>query len=128
MMRTQRLTFVTGLVALAASALPACYVETEPRATVVTSGDVADDYYEPAYYDGYVVYYDGIGHPYYYDRGVVVWVEPGSPHYVGLVNHWHVYGRGYGHWYAHDGYRHRGYRGNPGYHAYHGNGHSRGRR
>jgi hypothetical protein len=131
MIRIQRLTFVTGLVALtalASSALPACYVGTEPPgATVVTSAEVSDDY-DPAYYDGYVVYYDD-GRPYYYDRGAVVWVSPSSPHYVGLVNHWHVYGRGYGRWYAHDGYRYRSYRGAPGYHAYHGNtGHARGRR
>ena len=97
-----------------------CYVEPEP-AVYTTSADVAvDDGYQPAYYDGYVVYYDDVGHPYYYDRGAVVWVSADSPYYVGLVNHWHYYGPAYGRWYAHSGYRYRGYRAAPGYHNYRG--------
>ena len=81
-----------ALVVLAASALGGCTVETRPVA--VTSAEVVttDDDYEPAYYDGYVVYYDA-GRPYYYDRGAVVWVSPGSPYYGGLVEHYRVYGR-----------------------------------
>ena len=98
--------------------LPACYAEAEPVA--VTSADVEVDGYSPAYYDGYLVYYDGDGRPFYYDGGVVVWISPSSPHYAGLVHHWRVYGPAYGRWYSHDGYRHHGYRASPGYHAYHG--------
>ena len=102
-----------ALVVLTASALGGCTVETRPVA--VTSADVADDDYQPAYYDGYVVYYDG-GRPYYYNGGAVVWISPSSPYYGGLVEHYRVYGRGYGRWVAHDGYRYHAYRSAPGYH------------
>lgn len=96
-----------------------CYAET--GTTTVTSADVvADDGYEPAYYDGYVVYYDDVGRPYYYDRGAVIWVSPGSPHYAGLVHHWHVYGPAYRRWNARSGPRYHEVRRAPGYHSYHG--------
>lgn len=107
---------VAGL--MAATALPGCYAEAGAP-VMVTSADV-DPYYTPAYYDGYVVYYDGYGRPYYYDRGAVVWVSPASPHYGGLVHHWHVYGGGYARWNAHYGPRYYRYRAAPGYHVYHG--------
>ena len=98
-----------------------CYAETG-TATVTSAPVVEEDDYTPAYYDGYVVYYDNGGRPYYYDRGVVVWVSPGSPHYVGLVNHWHVYGPRYHAWYGRSGYRYRTYRAAPGHYVYHGHG------
>ena len=41
-------------------------------------------------------------------------------YYVGLVNHYHVYGPRYRSWAAHDGYRYRSYRASPGYHYYRG--------
>ena len=85
--------------------------------------DAASEGYEPAYYDGYVVYYDGVGRPYYYDRGTTVWISPGSAYYPGLIHHYHVYGGYYGGWYAHSGYRYRGYRYAPGHYAYHGYSH-----
>lgn len=86
-----------------------------------TEADVAPPGgYVPAYYDGYVVYYDDIGRPYYYEGGAVVWVSPGSPYYPGLTHHWRVYGPYYRGWYAHYGYRYRPYRYGPGYYGYHG--------
>jgi hypothetical protein len=100
--------------------LAGCYAETGTEPVVTSSAEIETDGYEPAYYDGYVVYYDGGGRPYYYNRGAVVWVSPRSPHYVGLVNHWHTYGPAYGRWYAHTGPRYHSYRVQPGYHAYHG--------
>lgn len=100
------------------AALPACYVRTEPVA--VTSAEVETDGYVPAYYDGYLVYYDDGGRPFYYSGGSVVWISAGSPYYAGLRNHWRVYGPAYHRWYGHYGYRYRGYRASPGYHAYHG--------
>jgi hypothetical protein len=102
--------------------VPGCYAEADvPTATVTTSGAVvAGDGYEPAYYDGYLVYYDDVGRPFYYDHGAVIWISPGSPYYGGLVSHWHTYGPAYHRWYGHYGYRYRGYRAAPGYHAYHG--------
>jgi len=80
----------------------ACYVETVPE-PVYAEG------YAPAYYDGYVVYFDQ-GRPYYYANGAAVWIPPGSPYYAGLVAHWGTYGHAYGGWYSHYGYRYRGYR------------------
>jgi len=101
---------------LCASGLNGCAVETRP-VTVTSAEVVPDDDYEPAYYDGYVVYYDA-GRPYYYDRGAVVWISPGSPYYGGLVEHYRVYGRGYGRWNGHYGYRYHTYRRAPGYYHY----------
>jgi hypothetical protein len=83
----------------------ACYAEEE-----VPPPEYVDTSYQPQYYDGYVVYYDGVGRPYYYVNGAAVWVPPSSPLYIGFVNHWHRYGPAYGHWYAHYGYRYHGYR------------------
>ncbi len=117
-MRTVRRLALAAALLAAAGALPACYAEAHPA--YLTSADVAVDGYEPAYYDGYLVYYDTYGRPYYYDNGVAVWVSSSSPYYGGLVNHWHVYAPAYRRWYGHVGYRYRGYRVAPGYHAYHG--------
>lgn len=97
------------LIALGSSVgATGCMVEGDvppPDAPVVADG------YEPAYYDGYVVYYDDYGRPYYYAGGAAVWISPGVPEYVGLVHHWHVYGPYYHRWYAHYGHAYRGYRG-----------------
>ena len=121
MVSLRRFALVAAVLACVAFA-PGCYAQA--GTATVTSGEV--DEYPPAYYDGYVVYYDN-GQPYYYDRGSVVWVSHSSPHYVGLVNHYHVYGRSYGHWNNQRGSQYRGYRAAPGYHAYHGyNGGGRG--
>lgn len=87
MVSLRRFALVAAVLACAAFA-PGCHAQA--GTATVTSGEV--DEYPPAYYDGYVVYYDN-GQPYYYDRGSVVWVSHSSPHYVGLVNHYHVYGR-----------------------------------
>jgi hypothetical protein len=114
MIPVRRLTVAAVLLG-AAGFLPGCYAEAEPA--YVTSADV--DYgYVPAYYDGYVVYYDTIGRPYYYNGGSVVWIPPSSPYYVGLRNHWHAYGHAYPRWYSSYGYRYHGYRSAPGYHGY----------
>jgi len=109
-------TFAKVALAVLLVGTAGCYAEAEP--VTVTSAEIG---YEPAYYDGYVVYYDDYGHPFYYGSGgAVVWVEPSSPYYVGLVNHYHVYGPRYRSWAAHDGYRYRSYRASPGYHYYRG--------
>ncbi len=81
-----------------------CYAEEVPPPEYADSG------YQPQYYDGYVVYYDEVGHPYYYQNGAVYWVPVTSPFYVGFVNHWHRYGPAYRHWYGHYGYRYHAYR------------------
>jgi hypothetical protein len=93
-----------------------CYVQA--ATTVPTSAEVSVGDYVPAYYDGYPVYYDGVGNPYYYSGGVAVWISPYSPYYPGLVHHWHAYGPAYGRWYGAEGYRYRGYRAAPGYYGY----------
>jgi len=89
-----------------ASLSSGCYAETVPPPAYA-------DGYEPQYYDGYVVYYDGYGRPFYHVNGAVYWVPPSSPFYVGLVGHWRYHRAEYGRWYGHYGYRYRGY------HRYH---------
>jgi hypothetical protein len=97
--------WITALLLSSAAGLgQGCYVETVPD-------PVYADGYQPSFYDGYVVYYDGIGRPFYYVNGSPFWVPVHSPYYAGLVNHWHTYGPAYGHWYAHYGYRYQGFRG-----------------
>jgi hypothetical protein len=91
---------MTGLLPSAA-----CYVEEEVSPPVYADG------YQPQFYDGYVVYYDQAGRPIYYLNGGAYWVPATSPVYVGLVNHWHVYGPAYGRWYVNHGFGYRGYRG-----------------
>jgi hypothetical protein len=115
--RILRSVLLASVVAGLAAASSACYVEDEGPPPAYAEG------YEPMYYDGYVVYYDDVGRPYYYVNGAVLWVPPTSPVYVGLVNHWHMYGPAYRHWYAYHGYRYRGYR-YRGYHGYY-HGHRR---
>jgi hypothetical protein len=83
-------------------AAPGCLVEDVP-----TPGYAYG--YEPQYYDGYVVYYDTVGHPYYYRSGAAVRIDVGSPRYGPLVRHWHSYRPAYRRWYTHRGYRYRGY-------------------
>lgn len=93
----------------------------ETGTTTVTAAEVTpDDDYIPAYYDGFVVYYDDGGNPYYYDGGLVVWIRPSSPHYVGLKRHWLLYGPRYREWERHRGVQYRQYRTAPGYHSYRG--------
>ena len=114
---------IAAAVLCSAAIVSGCYAEADvPAETVTTSGEVvAADGYEPAYYDGYVVYYDTVGRPYYYGPGgSAVWISTSSPYYPGLVAHWHHYGPSYNRWYGHYGYRYRGYRASPGYHNYHG--------
>jgi hypothetical protein len=100
---------VTGLalaLAFAAGApvVSGCYVEAGPEPVYASAG------YQPDYYDGYVVYYDGVGHPYYYVNGGVVWIASTSPYYGRYVNHWRANRRGYQNWNAHYGSRYRSYR------------------
>lgn len=125
MLPIQRLVGVLGLLG-ATSVMTGCYAAVEPVPVYTTSAVVASDGYEPAYYDGYVVYYDDIGHPYYYNgAGAVVWVPVSSPHYVGLVNHWHAYGPAYHRWYASTGYRYHSYHAPAAYHGtYHASAHA----
>ena len=94
-------------LALLASASPlssGCIVEDVPPPAYVDS-------YQPAFYHGYVVYYDGGGRPFYYQNGVVIWVSPSVPEYAALIAHWRVYGPAYPRWYATHGYRYHGVRG-----------------
>ncbi|HSQ66467.1 MAG TPA: hypothetical protein VLM85_24770 [Polyangiaceae bacterium] len=96
--RTVALAIGLGAIALLGSA---CYGYVEPAAAYG---------YEPAYYDGYVVYYDGVGRPYYYYGGAAVYIAPTSPYYRGYVDHYRYYGPNYGRWYSNRGYQYRTYR------------------
>jgi hypothetical protein len=82
----------------------ACYVEEDMPPPAYVEG------YAPQLYDGYVVYFDGVGRPFYYVGGAPVWVPVTSPFYAGLVGHWHTYGFAYNRWYGRYGQRYRGYR------------------
>jgi hypothetical protein len=96
--------FVALLAGLTTVGGSACYVEEEGPPAAYADG------YAPQYYDGYVVYYDQVGHPYYYANGAVFWVPPASPFYFGLVNHWRYHRDAYYRWYGNRGYRYRAYR------------------
>jgi hypothetical protein len=105
LMRTPTLrSLVFAILATGILSSAACYVEEEVPAPAYSDG------YQPQFYDGYVVYYDQAGRPFYYSNGAVYWVPVTSPVYVGLVNHWHVYGPAYGRWYGNRGFGYRGYR------------------
>jgi hypothetical protein len=99
----RNLVLAMAIVLVASPLLSGCVVEAGPPVGYVEG-------YAPAYYDGYVVYYDTVGRPYYYVNGAVVWVPPGAPGYPGLVAHWRTYGPAYNRWYVNHGYRYRAYR------------------
>jgi len=99
---TRNLVFAALIFSVAR--LSACYVEEEVGVPVYAEG------YQPQFYDGYVVYYDQVGRPFYYVNGGVAWVPATYPGYVGLVNHWNLYGPAYGRWNARYGSRYRSYR------------------
>jgi hypothetical protein len=99
MFNFRHLTFAALLVGMVP--MTGCYVDAQEPA--VAEG------YEPQYYNGYVVYYDGVGRPFYYYNGAQMWVPESSPYYYGYVNHWRAYGPAYNRWYAGYGYRYRGY-------------------
>jgi hypothetical protein len=81
------------------------YDEGPESPGVVTEG------YRPAYYDGYVVYYDGYGRPFYHGSGGGVYYVPATyVGYNGLVSHYHTYREPYHRWYGSRGYRYRTYR------------------
>lgn len=94
-----------ALAFLVAGALSsACYVE--PTGPPPSYGDG----YEPVFYGGNLVYYDEGGRPFYYSGGHgVVWVAPTAPAYPRLTAHWRSHPSAYRAWYAHQGYRYRGY-------------------
>ncbi|MBI5482187.1 MAG: hypothetical protein HY906_25250 [Deltaproteobacteria bacterium] len=93
-----------------------CYVET-----VSPEGVVVGNYgYEPMYYNGYMVYYDG-GRPFYWAGGGQVWIPATSPYYHSYIAHYRAYGPAYSRWYAGGGYRYRTFRGGTGYYGGHHN-------
>ena len=91
-------------------AVTGCYVET-----VGPEGVAVGNYgYEPMYYNGYMVYYDG-GRPFYYMNGAVAWISPMDPFYNTYIGHYRTYGPAYARWHAAYGARYRSYRAAPGY-------------
>ena len=136
-MITRKMATVALALGLGAGVLGAqgCYAEAGYGGTsagvgvgYASSSDVVGSYgYEPQYYDGYMVYYDDVGRPFYYANGVRVFVSTGSPYYAGYVAHWRAQRPAYTRWYAHQGYRYRGYRLQGGYYGGH-NGYRYGQR
>jgi hypothetical protein len=76
-----------------------CYAEAGPPVYAAE--------YEPQVYEGNVVYYDAVGHPFYYSGSNVVWISPASPRYAPLVTHWHAHAPAYHRWYTARGYHRR---------------------
>lgn len=71
---------------------------------------VAVDGYEPVYFHGHLVYYDGGGSPYVYHGTRIYYVPRRYVHYGVLVNHYQAHRRQYYRWYAREGYRYKRYR------------------
>jgi len=72
-------------------------------------GGVGIGYYSPLFYNGYVVYFDGVGLPYYYRGGRIVYVPRSYGGYRGLTRHYQRYRKEYHRWYRDRGYRYHGY-------------------
>lgn len=94
-----------ALLALGLLGSGGCYVESG----LIAAPEYAYGY-PPVYYDGYVVYYDGLGRPYYHVNGAVVWIPPTARIYPALVTHWRAYRPAYHHWYHQRGHEYRTYR------------------
>jgi hypothetical protein len=71
---------------------------------------VAVDGYEPVYYHGHVVYYDGGGAPFVYHGTRMYYVPRRHVHYGVLRHHYQAHRRQYYRWYAREGYRYKQYR------------------
>ena len=65
--------------------------------------------YDPQYYEGRVVYYDGNARPFYYNGGSVSYVPSESPHYNGYVSHYRTNAPAYARWHASYGDRYKTY-------------------
>ena len=98
---------LAATMVVSASVGSGCYVDADV-------GPEYADGYQPAYFDGAVVYYDTVGRPYYYSNGAVYWVPYSHPYYGTLVRHYQAYGPAYHRWYGNGGYRYRSYRGGGG--------------
>lgn len=92
-----------AILSLAAPLFGGCYVYTDPAPPAVA---VEADTYQPAYYDGAVVYYDTVGTPFVYVGDEVHYVPRSYVHYNVLVGHYHHNTRSYHAWYrSHPHYR-----------------------
>ncbi len=77
--------------------------------------------WDPQYYDGYLVYYDGGGRPFYYLNGAAIWIPEGSPYYARFHGYWAAHAYAYQNWHARYGARFHSYRVGPGIHgSFHG--------
>ncbi|MFH1130372.1 MAG: hypothetical protein V1754_03495 [Pseudomonadota bacterium] len=71
---------------------------------------IGTNYYDPLYYDGYVVYFDVSGLPYYYLGGRIVYV-PNTYHlFHTYVSHYRKHRTNYQRWHKMEGNRYHGYR------------------
>jgi hypothetical protein len=70
---------------------------------------VGTSYYNPMYYNGYVVYYDTLGRPIYYVNGATYYVPSTYVHYHALSRHYVTYRHHYHRWYGSHGHRYRTY-------------------
>ena len=70
---------------------------------------VGTSYYNPMYYNGYVVYYDTLGRPMYYVNGATYYVPSTYGSYHLLTGHYATHRHPYNRWYGSHGHRYRSY-------------------
>jgi hypothetical protein len=100
---------VARLVVLGAGSA-ASVISCHPGPSGVVAYSDSSGTYDPRFYDGYVVYFDGAGRPYYYAEGAVVWIPQTSQFYRSLTDDWARHRVPYEHWYMAVGYRYRNVR------------------
>ena len=105
---SKSLAFVLVTVVGLGLAASGCYVSAEPA--YAGAPTVATSYYQPLYYNGYVVYYDTYGRPMYYVNGMAYYIPASYAYYGYYVNHYRRYRPYYNRWYRYRGYRYRRYR------------------
>jgi len=105
MTNVKRFAVMLAAVAVVGLGASGCYVSAQPAEPTLHT-----NYYQPQYYNGYVVYYDSLGRPMYYNGGVAYYIPSTYMYYGRYVNHYRVHRVHYSRWYRARGYRYRRYR------------------
>ncbi|MFH2008456.1 MAG: hypothetical protein ABI333_17855 [bacterium] len=105
MTKAKKMIVALALVSAVGAVSAGCYVAVDDPATPA----VHTNYYQPQYYNGYVVYYTDAGLPYYYYNGAVIYVPRTYAGYNGYYSHWYSNRVHYRRWYNHRGHRYRRY-------------------
>jgi hypothetical protein len=100
----ERFGLVAAMVAVVGFSFSGCVVSVDPAPV-----SVGTSYYNPMYYNGYVVYYDTVGRPIYYVGGSMYYIPSTYVHYHALTGHYATYRGNYHRWYGAQGHRYRTY-------------------